>query len=98
MTSIVLMLVIVLIIWRIKQKKELFAKLSFGEKIYTSLIYVMSLFIIFWTASKLLTAIKTFELNGLIETFIFLIILAFGLWLIVTIWSKILPKKVLEDL
>ena len=95
------MLIAVLVIghafWRIKQNKGILSRLSLGEKIYTSLIYFMSLFIVFFGGSKLLTSIKTFELNELIETFVFLIVLAIGLWFIVTVWTKILPKKLLED-
>lgn len=97
MKVLIAVLIIGLAIWRLKQKKELFYKLSWGEKIYTSLIYLMSLFIVFFGGSKLLTSIKIFELNELIETFVFLIVLAIGLWFIVTVWTKILPKKVLED-
>lgn len=95
------MLIAVLIIgfafWLLKEKKELFSKISLGEKIYTTLIYFISLFIVFFGGSKLLTSIKKFELNGFIEAFVFLTVLAIGLWFIVTVWTKILPKKVLED-
>ena len=97
MKMLIAVLVIGLAFWRLKQKKGILSKLSLGEKIYTSLIYFMSLFIVFFGGSKLLTSIKTFELNELIETFIFLIVLAIGLWFIVTVWTKILPKKLLED-
>lgn len=97
MKVLIAVLIIGLALWRLKQKRELLFKLSWGEKIYTASIYLMSLFIMFFGGSKLLTSIKKFELNELIETFIFFIVLAIGLWFIVTIWTKILPKKVLED-
>jgi len=83
--------------WHHRQKKELFSQLSWGMRIYTSLVYLISLFIIFFGGTTLLRLIKTFELNGLIETFVFLIALAIELWIIETIWTIILPKKVLED-
>lgn len=98
MGMLIAVLIIGLACWRLKQKKKLFSKLSWGEKIYTFLIYFISLFIVFFGGSKLLTSIKTFELNEFIEAFVFLIVLAIGMWFIVTVWTKILPKKVLEDI
>ena len=68
-----------------------------GDENYTSLVILISFFIIFFDGTTLLKAIRTFELNVLIEIFVFLIALAIELWIIETVWTKILPKKVIDD-
>lgn len=95
---IVCFLIVGLFIWRLSQKKELFLKLPLGERIYTTLVYLFSLIIIFLGGSKLMTWIQTFELNGIAEALTFFSVLAILLGFIVTIWTKILPKKVIKDI
>ncbi|ATP39993.1 hypothetical protein CSE16_07985 [Solibacillus sp. R5-41] len=96
MKVLLVILIIGLAFWHLKRERILFSEISWGQRIYTSLIYLLSLFLIFLGGSKLLKVIRAFELNVLIETFVFLIVFAIGLWFIGTIWTMILPKKVLE--
>ena len=89
-------LIIALAFWHLRREKELFSKISRAEGIYTSLVYLLSLFFIFFGGAKLKNVIEAFELNVFIELFVFLIGSAIGLWFVGTVWTKILPKKALE--
>jgi magnesium-transporting ATPase (P-type) len=91
-----ILLVFVFIIWRLGEKKELFSKLSRGERIYTILIYTISMIFLFFGGAKLKNWISTFEIHVFMKTLLFYILFAMVVWSIVSILVKILPKKVME--
>lgn len=73
-------------------------KQTWAERIYTAFIYLMSLYLLFFGGSIITTWLEQFQLNEFIEVSLLFIVLANILQLIVTVWMKILPKKVIDDI
>lgn len=95
-TVLLAILVILLLIYRLYQQKELFSQLTWWERIYSTFLYVglfVGMVYGYSVVKKWMRNIVHFEI---IEFLVLLVYTGIAVWIIATILEKLLPKKIIE--